>query len=75
MRKLGSSPIGGEDFSILGGTSITNVVLYRTGSSPIGYEGLVQTWKGQGEAKLKISITIIVSVTHVYIYINIYHSI
>ena len=43
MHKLGSSPIGCEDFSIPG-----------IGSSPIGYEGFVQPRKGQGEAETKL---------------------
>ena len=55
MRKLGSSPISCEDFSIPGG--ITNRV------------SVYQPPKGQGEARLNYcSITIILSVTHIYIY-------
>ena len=51
MHKLGSSPIGCEDFSTPGG--ITNGVSdgIGIGSSPIGYEGLVQPQKGQDKAK------------------------
>ena len=58
MRKLGSSPISCEDFSIPGG--ITNRV------------SVYQPPKGQGEARLNYcSITIILSVTHmVFMEIN-----
>ena len=44
MHKLGSSPIGCEDFSTLSG--ITSWV------ATTGYEGSVQPQKGQGEARL-----------------------
>ena len=47
MHKLGSSPIGCEDFSIPRG--ITNGVS-DFWVVPIVYEGFVQPQKGQGEA-------------------------
>ena len=50
MHKLGSSPIGCEDFCIPGG--ITNGGI-GIGPSPIAYERFVQPPKDQGEAKTK----------------------
>ena len=63
MRKLGSSPIGCEDFRIRRG--ITNrVSVYSRVVPYIGYEGFVQPRKGQGEAKLNQYYNHL-SVTHV----------
>ena len=49
MHKIGSSPISWEDFQYSRRYHKWGIGI---GSSPIGYEGFVQPWKGQGEARL-----------------------
>ena len=56
LRKLGSSSIGCENFSIAGGITNGVSVQGRPQSSRIGYEGFVQ--KGQGEARLNYGLVV-----------------